>query len=190
MKAVLLTRSHQEPLADVPQAAVLTDSALVITPKPVFVPEVAAGYSLAVCPAVRISRLGKYIAPRFATRYFSEIAPVVRLLPDGDPYPASGLLIAGDCMAAEGSFSAWNPGDRLEIVISGTLMPEPLRLEITQESLMMNETIASVSRFMTLKNGDLIAPCSIKVPITDSTKLIDSSLEVSLNSNQSSFRFK
>lgn len=55
----------------------LADSALVNAGKPFFIPEFADEFEAFLAPTVRITRIGKSIASRFAGRYYEEIAPAV-----------------------------------------------------------------------------------------------------------------
>lgn len=55
----------------------IADSALVNAGKPFFIPEFADEFEAFLAPVVRISRIGKSIAARFAERYYTEIAPAV-----------------------------------------------------------------------------------------------------------------
>ena len=66
---------------------VLADSAANRNNRPMFVPDFAReGWVVEVLPAVRIGRLGKFIAPRFAHRYIQDILLTAFLhQPDGDP---------------------------------------------------------------------------------------------------------
>ena len=52
----------------------LPDSALCNAGKPFFIPENSGGMEVFIAPIVKITRLGKSVAPRFATRYYSQAA--------------------------------------------------------------------------------------------------------------------
>ena len=45
------------------------DSCLLNNRKPFFLPEQGAGIRMTPCIVLRVSRLGKHIAPKFASRY-------------------------------------------------------------------------------------------------------------------------
>ena len=51
------------------------DSSLLVNRKPFFIPDWSENILMTPCEVLRISRLGKNISPRFATRYFDAIAP-------------------------------------------------------------------------------------------------------------------
>lgn len=55
----------------------IADSALINAGKPFFIPEFADEFEAFLAPVVRINRIGKSIASRFAERYYTEIAPAV-----------------------------------------------------------------------------------------------------------------
>ena len=55
----------------------LADSAVTNTGKPFYLPDFAGKTEVSLTCAVRISRLGKSIEPKFASRYYSEYAPAL-----------------------------------------------------------------------------------------------------------------
>jgi len=55
----------------------LPDSALCNAGKPFFIPENTDSIRAFISPIIKISRLGKSIAPRFSKRYYSEAAPAI-----------------------------------------------------------------------------------------------------------------
>lgn len=144
------------------------DSAIIRTGKPLFI---ADDETLRLHPGigVRITGVGKSIAPRFAHKYYEEVFPVIFLLTDSvssrinqgeDPY--------GCDLVADYS------------IITGDPLPEGedaenLTLEITAEDLTredsvperettttkttehISEAIAVASRRNTIKTGDIVA---------------------------------
>ncbi len=52
-----------------------SDSSLLVNRKPLFVPESVHELQALPCIVLRVSRLGKCIAPRFASRYYDAVAP-------------------------------------------------------------------------------------------------------------------
>ena len=132
------------------------DSCLLNGRKPLFVPDWTNEPVVTPCIILRVSRLGKEIAPRFASRYFDAIAP-------GADFAAADLLrkaqaeggswieaIAFDYSLAIGEWSLTSEGTKNE----GTMFEwEGLSKEwlLTPE-----EAIAQVSRVMTIRQGDLI----------------------------------
>lgn len=52
-----------------------SDSSMLVNRKPLFVPECAHDLQALPCMVLRVSRLGKCIAPRYASRYYDAVAP-------------------------------------------------------------------------------------------------------------------
>lgn len=194
MKTVLLTRRPDEPLTQLPEAVCLPDSALVLSPRPLFIPDYVPTFRLAFCPVIRISRLGKCIAGKFAKRYYNSIAPLIRFYPESGIFPATDLLAAGDSLAYVGSFAELSLDDtgeteQFSFEFSGNAFSAPFTKEYPTDILDFDRAIETVSRFMTLKNGDLIAPFSeeimLDVPLEPDLKINISTLGI-----ESRFRFK
>ena len=133
--------------------SLLTDSAVVRYGTPLFVPDFAAKWRLEIAPVVIISRLGKWIEPRFAHRYYTNVSLVARLLPpDGAPCGAFGANFDG--AIAPGRVIAAPADGNFTICLDG-------KDEISLSAAMMHidDTVALTSRFMMLKTGDMIVPC-------------------------------
>lgn len=142
-----------QPSPDCLRASLLADSAVVRSGTPLFLPDFAEGWYLDIVPVVVIDRLGKWIEPRFAHRYYSEAALAARLLPpDGNPEGAFAMSFDG----------AIAPGRHLGFPESGefTVGVESCgEFTIAPDMLCADATVAFASRFMMLKTGDLILPC-------------------------------
>ena len=145
-----------------PSVTLYPDSALLTGNRPLFVPDFMTGAAVYAAPALRISRLGKNIAPRFASRYYDSVT--VATLID---IPALGNLAC----AIEGAVATgeWlQPADTL--TISATVAAEGGDNMITRTLDRFNDTaaeaIAILSRYMTLKMGDIIIPCRLPDPLT------------------------
>lgn len=190
MKTVLLTDKPAEADLIVPRSVCLADSSIILPGRPLFIPDSAPAFTVAFCPVIRIDRLGKTIAPKFARRYFSQAAPLLRLLPQGEMQPDSALLLCGDSLAALGTFSDLpDPSSEITFHFDGTLFSAPFSLTFTPEQLRLEQTVACVSRFMTLKNGDLIAPFT--VPLTQASQPgPDMKADITSNGTISRIRFK
>lgn len=185
---------------------VLADSAANRNNRPMFVPDFAReGWVVEVLPAVRIGRLGKFIAPRFAHRYIQDILLTAFLhQPDGDPVAPlaclfDGALTLGDpipnsafCNPHSSEASSADAAAIYRAPTTGTLHIEaslaPLShgaaspasdaapisrgaaadaatiiADVDIEALRWPETIALLSRYCTLKSGDLILPASAAI---------------------------
>lgn len=76
MKVIVIDNNFQGDVKPV-SWYVVADSALSNSGKPFYIPEEGGEVEVHLSMAVRFSRLGKYIEPRFAKRYFKEIAPAL-----------------------------------------------------------------------------------------------------------------
>lgn len=140
------------------------DSALLKDGKPFFIPDFCQQVDYETELVVRISRLGKNIAPRFAHRYYDAVTVGIdftardlqrRFRAEGKPWE---LCKGFDSSAAIGEFI---PVDRLPDV-----QQLNFRLDIDGQTVQsgntadmifrIDEIIAYVSRFYTLKIGDLL----------------------------------
>ena len=141
------------------------DSALLRDGKPFFLPDFSDDVQYETEVVVRICRLGKHIAPRFASRYYDAVTVGIDFTARDlqDRFRAGGLpweLSKGfDNSAAIGRFI---PLEQL----GGNVQQLDFRLDIdgrevqrgcTADMLFRVDDILSyVSRFMTLKMGDLL----------------------------------
>lgn len=60
----------------------LPDSSIMKNGNPFFIPDFDSSFSATVYTAVKVCRLGKTIAPRFASRYYTSFAPALNLRAD------------------------------------------------------------------------------------------------------------
>ena len=56
-----------------------SDSSLMVNRKPFFIPDWSEQVQYVPCVVVRVCKLGKHIAPKFASRYYDAIAPAVNI---------------------------------------------------------------------------------------------------------------
>lgn len=125
------------------------DSCLLNGRKPFFVPDWTSEVGVTDCIILRVCRLGKEIAPKFADRYYDAIAPgadfiamdrMQELQAAGRPWTSA---LAFDYSLAIGE---WISND--EMIATALLNDE---LIISPE-----EAIAQASKVMTIRQGDLI----------------------------------
>ncbi len=132
------------------------DSCLLNGRKPFFVPEWTKELGVTDCMIVRVSRLGKEIAPKFASRYYDAVAPGADFIAldiareaqaDGRPWTRA---IDFDYSLAIGEWTEVKSEGMKELKSEGMkeLMSE---LILTPE-----EAIAEASKVMTIRQGDLI----------------------------------
>ena len=143
----------------------LADSAVVRGNRPVFLPEAGSPWQGSVSVAYRVSRLGKNISGRFAHRYYDAVtlcvlsSPAVGAFPSGLEYCIDGILSLGEWQPLDAAFSAQGvsggPGLSLEcgdgMVKSRAVIPDAGCTGI-------DTAISAVSRYVSLKMGDVIIP--------------------------------
>ncbi len=141
-----------------------SDSSLLKDGKPFFIPDFSSEIHYETELVVKIDRLGKNIAERFAHRYYNEVTVGIdftardwqrRLREAGMPWELSKAF---DNSAVTGSFI---PKEQ-----AGDMQAIPFHLDINGETVQAGNTadmlftvdqiVAYVSRFFTLKIGDLI----------------------------------
>ena len=125
------------------------DSCLLNGRKPFFLPEGSQEIGATECVILRVSRLGKGIAPKFAGRYYDAVAPGVDFV---------AMDILGD---AKEQGKPWTQALAFDYSLAIGEWTSPLSLPVTeenQESLILTpeEAIAQASRLMTIRQGDLI----------------------------------
>jgi 2-keto-4-pentenoate hydratase/2-oxohepta-3-ene-1,7-dioic acid hydratase in catechol pathway len=139
------------------------DSALLKGGKPFFIPDFAERFEYEAELVVRICKLGKNIAPRFAHRYYDAVTVGIdftardmqrEFIEAGAPWELSKGF---DCSAVLGEFRSVEQLDVNNIDFSLTINDETVQSANTSQMLFsVDEIIAYVSRFCTLKTGDLI----------------------------------
>jgi 2-keto-4-pentenoate hydratase/2-oxohepta-3-ene-1,7-dioic acid hydratase in catechol pathway len=140
------------------------DTALLRNNKPFYVPDFSQELHYETELIVKINRIGKNIAPRFASRYYSEIGLGVdftardlqrKLKAEGKPWEISKAF---DNSAVIGNF--------LPVETLGNVQDIRFRLDLNETTVQnghsaemifpIDELIAYVSRFFTLKIGDIL----------------------------------
>lgn len=133
---------------------------------PFFVPDFARRFEAMTALAVRIGKLGKGIAPRFAYRYVEAIAPCVIFLATdllmtlrANGLPWSPAISYDKCLAI-GKFSAIPVEEIRNVGVSLTLQTagSETKSEWTSKNALpvLEDTISGLSHDNTLKTGDLI----------------------------------
>lgn len=171
MKIICIGRNYvahaKELNNDVPTSPVFfmkPDSALVIHNRPFFYPDFSNNVHHELEVVIRIDRLGKSIEEKYASRYFSEIALGVDFTARDlqDEQKKKGLpweIAKGFDYSAP--ISEFLPVSKFKDIheLSFNLDINGKRVQNGNTSLMIfsfEKIIAYVSRFMTLKTGDLI----------------------------------
>ena len=140
------------------------DSALLKDGKPFFIPDFSEEVHYETLDAVRIDRLGKNIAERFAHRYYAEVTVGIdftardlqrKLRAQGLPWEISKSF---DNSAVIGIFVPLEDvGDINRLPFHLEINGKPVQAGNTADMLFsVDKVIAYASRFFTLKMGDLI----------------------------------
>ncbi len=141
-----------------------SDSSLLKDGKPFFIPDFSSEIHYETEIVVKIDRLGKNIAERFAHRYYNEITVGIdftardlqrRLKKDGLPWELSKAF---DNSAVIGTFIPLSDADEINNIsfhldINGNKIQEGNTADMI---FPVDKIVAFVSRFFTLKIGDLI----------------------------------
>lgn len=137
----------------------IPDSSLLRSGQPFFIPDFAGEFRAMPSAVFRIARLGKGIAPRFAVRYVDSVTMgcaviaadlLLQLRSQGRPWCRA---VAFDKCCMIGSFIKPDRMPKEWHVRSGDVS-----LTYSTESAMSDfgETLADISRDITIKDGDLI----------------------------------
>lgn len=140
------------------------DSALLLKNKPFFIPDFAEEFHHEVELVIRISRLGKNIAAQFAHRYYDEVALGVdftardlqaKLKSKGLPWEKSkafdGSAVLSNFVSKDKFANVQDVNFRLDI--NGETRQQG---NTNQMIFSIDELIAHVSQYFTLKIGDFI----------------------------------
>jgi 2-keto-4-pentenoate hydratase/2-oxohepta-3-ene-1,7-dioic acid hydratase in catechol pathway len=143
-----------------------TESSLLKDGKPFFIPDFSSDVHYETEIVVKINRLGKNIAERFARRYYSEVTVGIdftardlqkRLRAEGLPWEISKAF---DGSAATGAFiplAEAGDGDIRQLAFHLEINGVKVQEGNTADMLFpVDRIIAYASRFFTLKMGDLI----------------------------------
>lgn len=119
------------------------DSCLLNGRKPMFLPDWTTELGVTDCLILRVSRLGKEIAPKYADRYYDAIAPGADFI---------ALDVAREAQAAG------QPWTRALAFDYSLAIGEWMKGEWTMDNLILTpeEAIAEASKVMTIRQGDFI----------------------------------
>lgn len=143
----------------------LTDSCLLRESRPLYIPEFDSDFRLFPSVALRIDRLGKGIASRFASRYWHEVSAWLsvracnlasRLIERG--LPVDGAMAYDNSMVSAPFFALTAselPGLSFQVRVNG----EPkFEWSANRMDKSVEQVIEQVSKNTTLKTGDVILP--------------------------------
>lgn len=171
MKIICIGRNYAEHIAELqherptdPVIFMKPDSAILPAHNPFYIPDFSNDLHYEVELVVKISRLGKHIAPRFAHKYYDEIGLGIdftardlqnQLKDKGLPWEKAKAF---DGSAVIGDFLPKTVFPDLNAIEFGLKMNQEWVQKGNSEMMLwkIDELIAYVSQFFTLKIGDLI----------------------------------
>lgn len=141
-----------------PQVRLMADSSVLTSGKPFFIPDFAQGFTVSATLALRVCRLGKCIARRFAHRYYDAAAAAAVVSARGLTPPVgpdSALATAFDGALWLGDFKPLGQldGTAVAMELAGT---RQAACQCAEPPMTPDEVIELVSRYFTLKMGDII----------------------------------
>ena len=138
------------PVEEAP-VALLPDTSLTPKGMPVFLPDFCReGWELRAVTAYRVGRLGKSIGERFAGRYVDGVTQGALLMPRDGVRRDTALLCGFDSSLTLGDFVA--PCDELECAMGEQVYATD------GAGQGIAAAIARVSRYCTLRTGDIVIP--------------------------------
>lgn len=133
------------------------DSSLLVNRKPFFIPDWSKDIRMTPCIALRISRLGKNISAKFATRYYDAIALGLNIF--AEDFVAQGDWIRGWAFDYSLPLGTWLP-----------ISDNPWKELVID----MDRAIELASQVMTLRQGDFIAiDCNVASRKLDKEEVIE-----------------
>ena len=128
-----------------PEMVLKGDSCLLNGRKPMFMPDGIAELGVTECIILRVSRLGKEIAPRFANRYYDAVAP-------GADFTAVDIL-----REAQAAGRPWTEAIGFDYSLAiGEWVTDNGQWTMDNLLISPEEAIAQASKLMTIRQGDLI----------------------------------
>ena len=129
-----------------PEMVLKGDSCLLNGRKPMFIPDWTNELGVTDCMILRVSRLGKEIAPKFASRYYDAVAPGADFI---------ALDIARE---AQANGRPWTKAIDFDysLAVGEWMEIGDWKLEIGDWLMTPEEAVAEASKVMTIRQGDLI----------------------------------
>ena len=115
------------------------DSSLLVNRKPFFIPDWSEDVRMTPCVVLRVSRMGKNIAAKFACRYYDVIAPALN-------------ICAADFVANGDAVRGW--AFDYSLVLGQFVAPDQLQHD--PSIISFDDAIYRISQVMTIRQGDLI----------------------------------
>lgn len=142
------------------------DTALLVNKKPFFLPHFSERIEARLCLVAKISKMGRCIGEKYASRYYSELAPALNLRVADCHFDSideltkaiafDNSMVVGDFVSLDSSnfniehYKWFNNGNELTV---GSLAES------------MDKAVAQVSSFITLRMGDMVAVDYVGAPV-------------------------
>ena len=122
------------------------DSCLLNGRKPMFIPEWTHELGVTDCLILRVSRLGKEIALKFADRYYDAVAP------------GADFVALDSLREAQAARRPWTQATAFDYSLAIGEFGEPSAFSHQHSALLMTpeQAIVEASKWMTIRQGDLI----------------------------------
>jgi 2-keto-4-pentenoate hydratase/2-oxohepta-3-ene-1,7-dioic acid hydratase in catechol pathway len=170
MKIICIGRNYTKHIAELknekptePVIFLKPDSAILPKKMPLFIPPWSNGIHYEVELLVKINRVGKYIEPKFAHKYYQEIGLGIdftdrelqnKLKEKGLPWEKSKAF---DGSAVISQFFDKNNFDLANTSFQLKINDETVQIGNTKDMLWkIDELISYISKFFTIKKGDVI----------------------------------
>lgn len=174
MKIIAINRLLTTNVGTTPSIDIIADSAVIKDGKPLFIPNFSNNWTAEATIAIRISRLGKNIGAKFASRYYDAITTVLRIKPTDCKSNNTALYTSFDGSIIMGNWETINSSE-LNITIADK------KYTFSIDDLDIDNAIATISKYITLKIGDVI----ILGHYADNINIsIDNSIIINLNETE------
>ncbi len=164
MKTFVFDNNYKDsPKPTIPTWHFLADSSLTNAGKPFFIPDFADEFEAIPVIAIRVHRLGKSIAPRFAARYYSEFAPAIHFRAKdlmkklNELHLSVDKAVSFDRSFIMSEFMPFPSDGNMKVVMLKNGVPVS-EFDTNKLKTPINQTISDASYANTLKMGDLIIP--------------------------------
>ncbi len=134
----------------------MADSSILLSNKPFFVPDFAPRFEMHPAIALRVNRLGKNVASRFAHRYYDSVAACVTAEASGEGVTGDARFTAFDGAVMLGNYHPVGemPGSiETAVAINDEIVATA---STARMALSFDRVIELVSTYFTLKMGDII----------------------------------
>lgn len=155
----------------------LADSAFLKNNKPFFLPEEGAPYAAYSALVAPVTRVGKTISRRFASRYYSDILPAVLFRAEGDIRTLSDeKCLLTNALSFDGALNTGFPAKGETIVwMNGD---DRVECNIAEIKPLINLWIEQLSIRNTLRTGDLLA-----FPVAQLTEVLQEDMKIEASSD-------